>query len=567
MIDKASYITAVSSIWPIDITASLVAGVAGDRRGRQILVNEAVELPVDPEHRRGNARAAIPSARWTCDDEGTWRLKFLPLDGLETTTEMAGTLVESAHTYADIFTASGANKSHADSMVQRAKRAAGTYDSGKNWARFTAALIEHIFREANVTDISTSLYGRLKRKSVWSKALASTFREIAIRAEQTPGCPLVADRGGALVICHKGNQYEYGEAIASVDHSLTLRGDHAPDITIRKADFRAMASYIQSVKGPVEVQVLSQIGSLPHLPWYCRRTEDETNNSPHREWIRPIVVADSARTPNQTADVLDPSGYSLVDYVSACDYPLLPGITGVSVQGQGAVLRELGCLSRQLPAIRQKAQKSQSGVRGFRASEETHWIGALREDSRRYSSKYCTFGDDLLYMIAVLTCIRSLLSKGPSTFPLAAQHLQSQGFIRANQIAVDVVITECRGALERAAAFLRQQGDDQRRLKTVIGKFHHGCLELQGMRDIVLGGVTGRELRTSGLGYLIVGLRSVADAYFGWQLFLLATLLKASVWPMYLIWGANLPKAISGMLARRGKTTFLSYQPQAWRAT
>jgi hypothetical protein len=480
---------------------------------------------------------------------------------------MAGTLVESAHTYADIFTASGANKSHADSMVQRAKRAAGTYDSGKNWARFTAALIEHIFREANVTDISTSLYGRLKRKSVWSKALASTFREIAIRAEQTPGCPLVADRGGALVICHKGNQYEYGEAIASVDHSLTLRGDHAPDITIRKADFRAMASYIQSVKGPVEVQVLSQIGSLPHLPWYCRRTEDETNNSPHREWIRPIVVADSARTPNQTADVLDPSGYSLVDYVSACDYPLLPGITGVSVQGQGAVLRELGCLSRQLPAIRQKAQKSQSGVRGFRASEETHWIGALREDSRRYSSKYCTFGDDLLYMIAVLTCIRSLLSKGPSTFPLAAQHLQSQGFIRANQIAVDVVITECRGALERAAAFLRQQGDDQRRLKTVIGKFHHGCLELQGMRDIVLGGVTGRELRTSGLGYLIVGLRSVADAYFGWQLFLLATLLKASVWPMYLIWGANLPKAISGMLARRGKTTFLSYQPQAWRAT
>src|SRR2546423_7459665 len=75
-----AFVAQVSSLYPIDLAAALVCGIADPGAKFRIFLNDVAELPEDTEKRFHVARSALPLFKWSFSSKGLWQQHHLPLD-------------------------------------------------------------------------------------------------------------------------------------------------------------------------------------------------------------------------------------------------------------------------------------------------------------------------------------------------------------------------------------------------------------------------------------------------------------------------------------------------------
>lgn len=544
----------VSSLYPIDLTALAFHGIHCPHDQLLVALNDATAFDDSSPYREHVARAALPKPEWRFDQKGSWRQVHQPLSGRMSPGDGLAQVVEA---WASALEST-------DGQIAAAIRRRGkllteqldTFPSKQTtWHGLMRNVAERILREVVEHEVRSTTWSQLRRDSVEQGHAESVLRRIAQSCAESGGEVLFA-RGGYVAFSGHRTRYR----AASFDPKsevLYLHPRNGSPLAVTLGSHTSVPPEIV-FGGPLEMALLSEAFTIVDSPWFG---DHQAGHSTLDAWeyISPVVVHDERRVALGAGGGgmrLEPAGYTLLDYRHPAVSALVSATLGLTSR-QTAKLVEgpWQSMMRLYPRASQKGAKSQSSVRAYRALIEEEQLRSARSSGRWPSLDKApgpwNYGWELVNYCAVLRLIREIAVVGSSPI---GPHPRST--VNPDPVPPTTEGIDLRALLELILETSLATGRTLDRWGLPKLEHHEAALtrilELaQALGSLDIG--ASRQW-PDGLGRMIAGLRSLADAYFGFVLFYCTAILKANIFGLYLLLGAEDTRhAIAGILGARVK--------------
>ncbi|PTX56821.1 hypothetical protein C8N43_1486 [Litoreibacter ponti] len=350
----------VSSVFPSDLMAVLIARTCEERVKIELEVNESFDLG-SSAHRQYVSRAALPLLDWKFCEDGIWRQKFVPLDGLDDH-DVVKAVNATVASYQEEFCVDESTKIEFKQVADRAIHefnSVPTTSGQSAWARITSTLLTCIFDLYDIDVDTLSGFSKARKDGLQANDLHAICDHIQKEMSRKSLLEARLSFGGQIVLRERNAEAEqkldrvemHGESIVFIG----LSGEYAARDLSEKVEKNELAIFL---RGPVQM-VLSK--PAIHLPWYAKGffIELDSADADGVEFLSPMVVYDELRSlaNSSTAKRLKPTGYSLIEYSSPAVAAACRSLLGSNVNHEDLEdWREMVSL---FPASREKLSKRQ----------------------------------------------------------------------------------------------------------------------------------------------------------------------------------------------------------------
>jgi hypothetical protein len=567
---------AVSSVYPIDLTAGLYAGLHNEQCTFRLFLNDAAELPKSSYSRRFVARAALPDCQWEMDRTGTWRQVFIPIDG-KSVVESRVALTDLGDNIADYLDSGGASNT---ALNVRTRSRFLAQSIGDNWAASTAGLIEEIYHQVLGTKIKMQMYGPYRTGSLRSSEALQAVARIGTMMRELDCDKAVTVRGGYIELDtdYIQNGWASYSHFRSVGKRLILEGRPGfwPTISIPLEDLSLKFPHKVRFGGPLEIALIQEFGRLAHLPWYSSADYREGTDDKYTgvEYISPISSASNERVSKAmggTGYRLNPTGYSLIESDSPATLAFLKGILK-DYRLTGEKLSDWRRLMFDFPRADQKISKYQGSVSGYCTKLEQQFLIELRSGCpdnfiilNKEQEEPCAVerGQALVSGIALLRYVKEccLQHNSPALSEATMSFLMDAGIIREGKFCIEEVFTRIHELFHKTGMWLVEMGFPRRKWEDLLRAFEMSrpflCSETSISNRFLSSNPSSKAINA-----LMESARELVRSYYRFAAFISSTVFKANILFCWLILGPDgIRHMIIDTLAKRGEGKLLTYKP------
>ncbi|UAB72679.1 hypothetical protein INR79_25840 [Vibrio sp. SCSIO 43132] len=345
----------ISSLFPIDITEAVVAKTIYPELNVTIYLNSETAENTRSRKNSGSSRGSFPLMELICQSHMKWQQKH-------TSSMMVDNIKDELLLYIEkMYELTKECSKDVHNRIDKLRQVANKSDPNCSWSELSRNVLNFIFRDLELSNFSIEE----NTEQRFSGDLKKSEKERLIKylTSLPDNISLTLNDSGKLQIRNNKEEWASYNKIKKEKEKVTLSGKENFTIHIEKLKNKNIR-----LRGLIENLIMHDSNHhLIDLPWYVTEAKFNTKEYHGIEFISPLSVKSEYRKKH----ILNPSGYSLLDYSHHDATLFCNSVLGFNSKS-GLFIDEYKEILKYLPTTKERYAKSQTSLKGYIEHKENH---------------------------------------------------------------------------------------------------------------------------------------------------------------------------------------------------